>query len=103
MKLNSFSIVIPSFNDLRIIETISSINQQNYPRNKIEIIISDGGSDEKIIDEIKSSITENDNLLIEKDEGIFDGINKGLQKSKNEIIFALGSDDRFCSKNAWLL
>ncbi len=103
MKLNSFSIVIPSFNDLRIIETISSINQQNYPRNKIEIIISDGGSDEKIIDEIKSAITENDNLLIEKDEGIFDGINKGLQRSKNEIIFALGSDDRFCSKNALTL
>ena len=103
MKLNSFSIVIPSFNDLRIIETISSINQQNYPRNKIEIIISDGGSDEKIIDEIKSAITENDNLLIEKDEGIFDGINKGLQRSKNEIIFTLGSDDRFCSKNALTL
>ena len=65
-----------------ILSTIRNINLQNYPRNKIEIIIFDGGSDKKAIDEIKSSITENDNLLIEKDEGIFDGINKGLQKSK---------------------
>lgn len=100
MRLNSFSIVIPSFNDERILETIRSINLQNYPRNKIEIIISDGGSNDTVIEKIKSAIKENDNLLIEKDDGIFDGINKGLQKSKNEIIFALGSDDRFFSKNA---
>lgn len=100
MCINSFSIVIPSFNDLRILETIRSIKKQSYPSDKIEIIIMDGGSSHEVIEEIKNEISSNDILITEPDEGIFDGINKGLKLSKNDILFALGSDDRFHTKDA---
>lgn len=97
MYINSFSIIIPSFNDLRILETIKSVKEQNYPSDKIEIIIMDGGSSQNVIEEIKNIISDNDTVVTEPDKGIFDGINKGLKLSKNEILFALGSDDRFHS------
>jgi len=100
MFINSFSIIIPSFNDLRIIETIRSIKEQNYPSNKIEIIIMDGGSSQEVIEAIKNEICSNDILITEPDKGIFDGINKGLKLANNEILFALGSDDRFHSNEA---
>ena len=38
------SFVIPSFNDYRILDTIKSIKKIKSPKDKIEIIIQDGGS-----------------------------------------------------------
>ena len=38
------SVIIPSYNDSRIIRTVKSILYQNFPRDKYEIIVVDGGS-----------------------------------------------------------
>ena len=91
---NRFSIVIPSFNDTRILDAIDSINKQNFPRENIEIIIQDGGSKDNVLEEIKQSLQPHDRLIVEKDRGIFDGINKGICNASNELILTIGSDDR---------
>lgn len=90
------SFVIPSFNDDRILETISSIiNIPKVPRENLEIIIQDGGSNNDLITKINSLIDSKfDKLISAKDKGIFDGINKGLKNSTGDLIATLGSDDR---------
>lgn len=88
------SIIVPSYNDLRIKNTIESIIRFD-DINAVEIILIDGGSDKKFLKSLKSLIRENDVLISEQDRGIFDALNKGLALSKGNIIGWLGSDDFF--------
>ena len=92
MKL---SFVIPSFQDIRILETIESIYKIDVPSSDcIEIIVQDAGSSNEILDKIKNKLKKNDKLFLEKDKGIFDGINKGLRNTTGDLIATLGTDDR---------
>ena len=91
MKL---SFVIPSYKDERILETIESIKEIDAPDNAIEIIIQDGGSSNLLLKRIKNSLSDNDKLIVEKDFGIFDGINRGIKNASGDLIATLGSDDR---------
>ena len=88
------SFVIPSFNDYRILETIQSIKKIKSPKDKIEIIIQDGGSKKDLLVKINKIIGDNDKLFVEKDYGIFDGINRGLKNASGDMIATLGTDDR---------
>lgn len=88
------SIVIPSFNDDRILECLDSIIGLDIPRNKFQIIVQDGGSDKELLTLIKSKLSKNDVLTVENDKGIFDAINKGISLADGHYIATLGSDDR---------
>lgn len=88
-----FSIVIPSYNDYRILRTLDSILNQNYELDKLEIVIIDNNSEIEIQDAIKQKLRKNDHITVEKDDGIFFAINKGLKKCSNRYIFTIGSDD----------
>jgi glycosyltransferase involved in cell wall biosynthesis len=91
MKL---SFVIPSFNDERIVETINSINAIKTTRTNLEIIVQDGGSEASVLQKIRSVLCENDKLVVELDNGIFDGINRGIKNATGDMILTLGTDDR---------
>jgi glycosyltransferase involved in cell wall biosynthesis len=96
-----FSIVIPSFNDVRVIRTIKSILWLNYPRELIELIVVDGGSNSKeMVKEFPLVQSMVDIFVSEKDKGIFDGLNKGVDLSTGDVIFMIGSDDFFIDKDA---
>lgn len=86
------SVIIPNYNDKRISASIKSIINQTCKH--YELIIIDGGSTDietlNIYDNYKTKISI---LIIEKDNGIFDALNKGIQKSSGEVIFLLGADD----------
>ena len=88
-----FSIVIPSYNDYRILRTLDSIINQNYKSKDLEIIVVDNNSKKEIVDAIKKKLREHDQITIEKDKGIFFAINKGIKMSSNKYIFTLGADD----------
>jgi len=93
-KLNQpkVSIVMPVYNGEKYIETaIKSIINQSY--KNIELIIIDGGSNDKtlqIIDKYKKNIHY---FITEKDNGMYDAINKGFSVSNGDILSWLNSDD----------
>ena len=99
------SIIILSFNDIRVLEAIKSVQAFN-DNNEVAIIVIDGGSEDELVKEINSMLSKEDLLISEKDNGIFDGLNKGLNYSKGDYIGWLGSDDFFSSqfnKMFWLI
>lgn len=89
----TISVVIPVYNDLRIYKALESVLWQ---RNcKIELIVMDGGSKQPTLDVINRYREHIDIFVSEPDKGIFDAINKGIQRATGDVIIALGADDRF--------
>jgi glycosyltransferase involved in cell wall biosynthesis len=88
----SFSIVIPNFNSGPVLErAIQSLMAQNYP--DLQIILMDGGS----TDESRQTIEKYRNVLqtvvIEKDKGQTDALNKGFALARGDIHGWLCADD----------
>jgi len=89
------SVIVPTFNSARTIEdTLKSVIAQNWA--DLQIIIQDGGSG----DDTKSIVAKYPTALLgwrsEPDSGIYDAMNKGINRATGEIIAILNSDD------AWL-
>lgn len=93
------SVVIPSYNDEKILNTIATIKSQSINQKKIEIIVIDSESNNELLRKIKNCLSDDDILISKKDKGIFDGINKGIQIATGELIFTIGSDDFIENKN----
>ncbi|MBN2891660.1 MAG: glycosyltransferase [Bacteroidales bacterium] len=91
MKLSVVTIV---FNDVIHIEkTINSVLSQTY--DKIEYIIIDGASNDGTVDIIKKYDDKLDFWNSEPDKGLYDAMNKGLQKTSGDYICFLNSGDLF--------
>lgn len=91
MKL---SVVIPSFNDPRVVEAVQSVTRLEAPEGLIEVLVQDGGSTPEVLDQIRTGLPEYGRLVVEQDRGIFDGINRGLRNATGDMILTIGSDDR---------
>ena len=86
------SIITVSFNSAKTIkETIESILIQDY--NNIEYIIIDGGSSDETINIVKSYSEKISYFISEKDNGIYDAMNKGIKAATGDIVGILNSDD----------
>jgi len=86
------SIVTPSYNQGPYIEeTIRSVLLQRYPN--LEYIIIDGGSTDNSIEIIKKYEPWITYWASERDHGQSHAINKGLKKSRGDIVAYLNSDD----------
>jgi len=92
------SIITVVYNGEKYLEgTIKSVINQTYPN--IEHIIIDGGSTDRTLDIIKKYEDYIDYWVSEKDNGIYDAMNKGLKLSFGRYISILNSDD-FYKKDA---
>ena len=80
--------------------TIRSIKKQIY-RN-IEYIIIDGGSTDGTIDVIKDNEEYVTYWLSEPDRGIYDAMNKGVQKSSGDYINFMNAGDTYFETNVLL-
>ena len=74
-------------------KNILSLINQNY--KNYEHIIIDGGSEDGTIDVIKKYRDDIKYFISEKDNGIYDAMNKGIDKAKGDIIGILNSDDYY--------
>ncbi len=93
------TIITPTYNSADTIrDTIESVINQNYA--ELEYIVVDGLSTDNtrdIILEYKDRL--NINLISEKDNGIYDAMNKGVKLAQGEIVGILNSDDFFHDNN----
>jgi glycosyltransferase involved in cell wall biosynthesis len=87
------SVVVVSLNTKDdFIKTINSILSQT---KKVEIIVVDGHSKDGTVEEIKKISKSLNKIIIEKDEGIYFAMNKGVKMASNEWIYFLNSGDIF--------
>lgn len=94
-KANSapiFSIVMVVFNRVSSVEkSILSVINQNFA--DFEFVVIDGGSTDGTLEILKKYGDKITRLISEKDNGIYDAMNKGVNASKGKLMYFLGSDD----------
>lgn len=78
-------------------DTILSVINQDY--NDIEYIIIDGDSVDNTVQIVTKYIDHVNLFISEKDNGIYDAINKGIKASSGDIIGLLNADDEFFNSN----
>ena len=93
------SIVTPVFNDRRVARALDSILSQRH-EHELEIIVVDAGSTDGTLDILQSYAHSITTLISEPDKGIYDGMNKGIQRATGEVIGILNSDDRYSDRFA---
>jgi glycosyltransferase involved in cell wall biosynthesis len=92
------SIITVVFNGVSTIEdTIKCILGQTY--KNIEYIVIDGGSNDGTLEVIEKYKKQISVVISEKDEGIYDAMNKGIMQSTGEIIGILNADDIYSDQN----
>ncbi|NQD71312.1 glycosyltransferase [Sphingobacterium shayense] len=96
--LPKISIITIVFNNVNEIEyTIASVACQSYPN--IEYIVIDGLSTDGTMDVIKANRQHVNVLLSEKDNGIYDAMNKGLARATGDYVLFLNSGDELFNEN----
>lgn len=94
LKLPLISIITVTFNaEAYLEETINSVLSQTY--KNIEYIIIDGGSIDKTVDIIKKYENKISYWVSEKDNGIYDAMNKGITVSNGEWLNFLNGGDKY--------
>jgi len=98
MNLPSVSIIIPTFNSERTLEKcLKSIRSQNYPKNRIEVLLIDGGS----TDSTENLATKYNCRFVKGGYKENQEARKaiGLEKSSNEIVGYIDSDNILPNKS----
>ena len=84
------SIVIPTLNSGKFLDRcLKSLTKLDYPKNKLEILIVDGGSKDNTLDIAKKYSVS---IVFENNTGRGAAYNKGLKEAKGEYIAFLDSD-----------
>ena len=92
------SLITSTNNSEKTIEkAISSVNYQDY--KDIEHIFIDNLSFDRTLEIIHSKSIRENVVVSEKDNGIYDALNKGIQNANGEIIGFLHSDDFLADKD----
>jgi glycosyltransferase involved in cell wall biosynthesis len=90
------SVVIPTFRDNRIAAALASLSiQKNI---QLEVIVVDGANEPEAFQSLPTysfPIT----FIHEKDNGVYDAMNKGISKAQGTWIYILGSDDILANDN----
>ncbi len=92
--------IVPTLNAQKYLELcLGSIRRQQYPKNKYEIILPDGGSTDdtfKIAKKYRAKIIKN--KFVDQESGK----SLGIQRSKGDIVVLMDSDNEIIKKD-WLL
>lgn len=92
------SIVTVNYNNGEFLEqTIKSVIEQEYPN--LEYILIDGGSTDNSLEIIERYADHFAYWVSESDEGQYQAIQKGFEKSTGEIMAWLNSDDKYLPRS----
>ncbi|WP_217350612.1 glycosyltransferase [Ruegeria sp. HKCCD7255] len=95
----SLSVVTINYNNrnglLRTIESVASQSDQNF-----EFVVVDGGSTDGSVELIKENQDRINIHVSERDNGIFDAMNKGARMSSREYVVFMNSGDAFFDDQA---
>jgi len=89
--LSVITIVYNNVNDIE--RTMLSVLNQTY--RHIEYIVIDGGSTDGTLEIVKRYESRITKLISEKDEGIYDAMNKGIAAATGDYIIFMNSGDEF--------
>lgn len=91
------SVITVSFNSAATIaRTLASVNAQTY--GDIEHIVIDGQSSDQTLDIVSKMKMRPGLVQSEPDRGIYDAMNKGLERATGDVMCFLNSDDEYCSE-----
>ncbi len=92
------TVITVVFNDEKYLEeTLLSVINQTY--ESIEYIIIDGGSTDGTVELIKKYESQIHYWVSEPDKGIYDAMNKGIERAKGDWINFMNSGDMFFDKS----
>lgn len=89
MKISIITVTYNSEKTLR--DTLESVESQTY--KNIEYIIVDGGSSDHTIELVNNCSTRVSKCISEKDQGIYDALNKGINLATGDVVGFIHSDD----------
>ncbi len=91
MELPQISVVIPTLNaESVLLGCLTTVRAQDYPQNRIEIIIADGGSRDNTVSiakKFKATVISNPQKTSES------GKARGIRKAKGELVLLIDSDN----------
>jgi len=93
MKISVVTAVLNRAETIR--DTIDSVRAQNH--DNVEHVIQDGGSRDGTLEIVRAAADASAVIVSEKDEGIYDGINRGIGRATGDVIGLMHSDDFFAS------
>lgn len=97
MKL---SIIIPTYNSASVLpKALDSIVNQTF--TDWEVLVMDGVSTDNTIKVAQSYNDSRIHIFSEPDKGIYDAMNKGIEKAQGEWLYFLGSDDWLLNGNVF--
>ena len=92
------SLITVTYNSAKYLQNaIQSVYNQNY--SDIEYIVIDGGSTDATLPIIEQNSSCISKWISEKDNGMYDAINKGMQMATGDVIGILNSDDMLASRD----
>lgn len=87
--LPKVSVIIATKNEENVIEeTLKSVRESDYPRNKLEIIVVDSSTDNTYNIAKKYA----DKVIIDKKGGKAAALNKGVEAAKHDVLYFLDGD-----------
>ena len=93
-KQPKFSIITITYNAASVIEpTLQSVLSQTY--TEYEYLLIDGGSKDNTVAKAKASGIEFAHIVSERDNGIYDAMNKGIALATGDYLCFLNAGDAF--------
>ena len=97
-QLPNISIVIPAYNEESVIEDRINNLAEVYPKDKMELIISNDGSSDNTEEMATNALHKHSltgKVITHSRSGVNKAINRGINETSSEIVVITGSDGLF--------
>ena len=97
-QLPNISIVIPAYNEESVLEDRINNLAEIYPKDKMELIISNDGSSDNTENIATNALQKNSltgKVITHPRNGVNKAINRGINESSHEIVVITGADGLF--------